>query len=210
MSQPVTPAIAGAVPTPVVASLDARVLDAAKVCCERWGMAKVTVDDIATEAGVSRATLYRLFPGGKDVLYEALRRRETAEFFERLLIGLHEARTFEALLVAAVSLATRALRADEHLQLMLASAPGEVVADLTVDGLPRIVSVATTYLAPVFAPYLDADASAELAEWLARVVISFFLAPSSLVDLGDEESANQFVRRFVLPAFPPDRDAHRR
>ena len=34
-----------------------RVLDAAKTCCERWGIAKVTVDDIATEAGVSRATL---------------------------------------------------------------------------------------------------------------------------------------------------------
>ena len=41
-------------------------------------MAKVTVDDIAAEAGLSRATLYRLFPGGKDVLYEALRRRDSA------------------------------------------------------------------------------------------------------------------------------------
>ena len=29
-------------------------LDAAKRCCERWGIAKVTVDDIAAEAGVSR------------------------------------------------------------------------------------------------------------------------------------------------------------
>ena len=47
---------------------EVRVLDAAKLCCERWGLAKVTIDDIATEAGVSRATLYRLFPGGKDVL----------------------------------------------------------------------------------------------------------------------------------------------
>ena len=50
-----------------------RVLDAAKSCCERWGLAKVTIEDIANEAGVSRATLYRMFPGGKDVLYEALR-----------------------------------------------------------------------------------------------------------------------------------------
>jgi AcrR family transcriptional regulator len=57
-----------------------RVLDAAKRCCERWGVAKVTVDDIAAESGVSRATLYRLFPGGRDVLYEALRVRETEEF----------------------------------------------------------------------------------------------------------------------------------
>ena len=61
--------------TPVTPNTDA-VLDAAKRCVERWGMAKVTIDDIAADAGVSRATLYRLFPGGKDVLYDAMRVRE--------------------------------------------------------------------------------------------------------------------------------------
>jgi AcrR family transcriptional regulator len=53
-----------------------RILDATRVCCERWGIAKVTVDDVAAEAGVSRATLYRMFPGGKDVLFDAMRVRE--------------------------------------------------------------------------------------------------------------------------------------
>ncbi len=57
-------------------SLEDRVLDAVKACCERWGMAKVTIDDIAAEAGCSRATVYRLFPGGKDIIYETLRQRE--------------------------------------------------------------------------------------------------------------------------------------
>src|SRR4029453_18900583 len=61
-----------------------RILDAAKSCCERWGFAKVTIDDIAAESGVSRATLYRLFPGGKDVLVDALRVRELEEFFALL------------------------------------------------------------------------------------------------------------------------------
>ena len=65
--------------TPTPASAEDRVLDAATRCCDRWGMAKVTVDDIAAEAGISRATLYRLFPGGKEVLYEALRRRASRE-----------------------------------------------------------------------------------------------------------------------------------
>ena len=66
-------------------STEVRVLDAAKRCCERWGIDKVTVDDIADESGVSRATMYRMFPGGKDVLFEALRVRELDEFFTRLL-----------------------------------------------------------------------------------------------------------------------------
>jgi AcrR family transcriptional regulator len=41
------------------------ILDAAKSCCERWGLAKVTIEDIANEAGVSRATLYPYFPAAK-------------------------------------------------------------------------------------------------------------------------------------------------
>ncbi|HEY1280672.1 MAG TPA: TetR/AcrR family transcriptional regulator [Acidimicrobiales bacterium] len=180
-----------------------RVLDAAKRCCERWGVAKVTVDDIAAESGVSRATLYRLFPGGRDVLYEALRVRETEEFMATLTEHVAGATTFEDVVVRGVVGATRMLQTDEHLKLMLASEPGEVASDLTVAGLPRIFRVATVFLTPFFAPYIGREQSARLAEWLARVVISYFLAPSRYVDLADEISATEFVRAFVLPAFEP-------
>ena len=78
---------------------DSAVLDAAKRCTERWGMAKVTIDDIATEAGVSRATIYRLFPGGKDVLFDALRVRETEDFLVGLRDHVADATTLEELLV---------------------------------------------------------------------------------------------------------------
>ena len=40
-----------------VSQTERRILDAAKSCCERWGFAKVTIEDIALESGVSRATL---------------------------------------------------------------------------------------------------------------------------------------------------------
>src|SRR5690348_15729690 len=92
------------------------VLDAAKRCCERWGRAKTTVDDIATEAGVSRATLYRMFPGGRDNLFEALRQQQTADFFVELSTHLGDASSFEDLVLRSVVHATRALRADEHLR----------------------------------------------------------------------------------------------
>jgi AcrR family transcriptional regulator len=180
-----------------------RVLDAAKRCCDRWGIAKVTVDDIASEAGVSRATLYRLFPGGRDVLYEALRVRETEEFMVQLTEHVAVATTFEEVVVRGVVGATRMLQADEHLKLMLASEPGEVASQFTVDGLPRIFRVATIFLTPFFAPHIGREQSARLAEWLARVVVSYFLAPSRYVDLADEASATEFVRSFVLPAFEP-------
>ena len=128
---------------------ESRVLDAAKSCCERWGLAKVTIEDIAHEAGVSRATLYRMFPGGKDILFEALRVRELEDFFTRLSAHLDGAVDFEDLLVRCVVHATAELRGDEHLSLMLASEPGDTLGQLTVDGVPRIIRVATVFLAPL-------------------------------------------------------------
>lgn len=186
--------------TPVTPNTDA-VLDAAKRCVERWGMAKVTIDDIAADAGVSRATLYRLFPGGKDVLYDAMRVRELEEFFTRLTGLVDGVDDLDELLVRIVVAATSELRSDQHLAAMLASSPGEVAGELTLDGLPRIIRVATLFLVPMVEPYLPRSEANRLVELLARLVISYFLAPSDHIDLGDPESAHTFVSTFILPAF---------
>ncbi len=182
-------------------SLTDRVLDAARVCCDRWGISRVTADDIATEAHISRATLYRLFPGGREVLFEALRERDIRRFLDELDAHLAAVDTLEELIVGIVTHATQQLRGDVHLQLMLASEPGEVARSLGVESMPKIVSAATTVLGPRFAPFLADDAAAELAEWVSRLVVSYFLAPSPSTDLGDVEQATVFVRRFVLPGF---------
>ena len=182
-------------------SVELRVIAAAKTCCERWGIEKVTIDDIAAEAGVSRATLYRLFPGGKDVLFEALRVRELEDFFVRLTAQVDGAVDLEDLLVRAVVTATRELRDDQHLAIMMASEPGDTLAQLTVEGLPRILRVATIFLVPMVGSYLPRRESARLVELLSRLVISYFLAPSDHVDLGDADSARLFICTFVLPAF---------
>ena len=189
--------------TPVTPNTDA-VLDAAKRCVERWGMAKVTIDDIAADAGVSRATLYRLFPGGKDVLYDAMRVRELEEFFTRLTGLVDGVDDLDELLVRIVVAATSELRSDQHLAAMLASSPGEVAGELTLDGLPRIIRMATVFLAPLVADHLPRAEAARLVELLGRLVISYFLAPSEHVDLGDPESARVFLSTFVLPAFHPE------
>jgi hypothetical protein len=178
-----------------------RILDAARSCCDRWGIQKVTVDDIVAESGVSRATLYRLFPGGRDVLFEALREREIRSFLAELDVRVADAETLEELVVGVIVHALGQLRSDTHLRLMMASAPGEVALTLGVESMPNIVRLATTVLGPRLTRFLAPAAAAELAEWVSRVVVSFFLAPSALVDLTDPGHATAFVRRFVLPAF---------
>jgi AcrR family transcriptional regulator len=182
-------------------STERRVLDAAKSCCERWGIDKVTIDDIAAAAGVSRATLYRMFPGGKDVLFDALRVQELEDFFVRLTAGLEGVSELEDVIVRTVVVATTELRHDEHLALMLASEPGHTLGNLTVEGLPRIIRMASLFLAPKIETYLDRATATRLVDLLARLVISYFLAPSDHVDLGDPDSARQFISTHILPTF---------
>lgn len=175
--------------------VEIRVLEATKSCIEQWGVAKVTIDDIATRSAVSRATLYRLFPGGRDVLFEALRVRETELFLAELTGSVDTSAELGELLVEVVVEATRALRADEHLATVLAAEPGQMASQLTVEGLPRIVNMASGVLAPLVEPHLDATVARQLIDVLARVVISYFLAPSDIVDLAETDDA----RRFLTP-----------
>lgn len=183
--------------TPVTRDVETRVLDAAKACTAKWGMQKVTIDDISAEAGVSRATLYRMFPGGKDVLFDALRVRDLEDFFTRMSADIDGHDDLESLLVRMVVAATRELRADEQLAMMLASEPGEALGQLTVEGILR---VATVFLVPIVGHYLPREDAAKIVELLCRLVISYFLAPSDVVDFGNAESVRTFIHPF-LPAY---------
>jgi len=178
-------------------SLSDAILDATKVAIERWGVERLTIHDVCEAAKVSRATLYRAFPGGKEVLLEALRVRELELFFTTLRAHAEGETTLEDTIVRCMVVATSELRNDQHLALMLAAEPGEVATQLTVQGVPRIVRVATAYLTPLLEPYLSRKDAADLVEVLARMVISYFLAPSSRFDFTNEHQARAFVRAHV-------------
>jgi hypothetical protein len=136
-----------------------------------------------------------MFPGGRDVLFEALRVRNLNEFFTGLRAAVDRSDSLLDLVVDIAVYATNELRGDEQLMAMLANEEATAIRSLTVDGMPRIINVASSYLRPLFDDHLPAEASAPFVDLLARLVISHFLAPSSHVDLGDPESA----RRFLVP-----------
>lgn len=50
----------------------ARILDAAIVCVKKWGIEKVTLNDIAQEAGLTRPTVYSYYASRDDVVRHAL------------------------------------------------------------------------------------------------------------------------------------------
>ena len=178
-------------------SPEERVIDAARRCVDRWGLAKLTIDDVALEAGVSRATLYRLFPGGKDVLFDALRVRELSEFFQGMRNSIVNVDSLLDFAVHVSVYATREMRNDEHLATMLATEEGAALKSLTVEGLPRILQVASEFITPLAGDYTSHEDAEIFVELLARLVISHFLAPSQHFDLSDADSARRILAPFV-------------
>src|SRR5207249_8441021 len=81
-----------------------RIVDAALRCIARWGIAKTTLDDVARQASCSRATIYRLFPGGKDAMLEATVHAEIDRVFSEISRRLDEAGDIlEELVVAGIT-----------------------------------------------------------------------------------------------------------
>ena len=175
-------------------------LDAAAASAVGRGFDAVTIDDIASGAGVSRATVYRLFPGGRDVLFEALRVRETSRLLDDIHAEVAHIDDLANLVVGAVVAASGALRNDEALADLLAAEPGATLGRLTVDGLPRAIAMASRVFAPLLAPHLDAHAALSLVDVLARLTLSHFLAPSDIVDMTDAESVRDHLTPFIAAA----------
>lgn len=176
-----------------------RILDAALRCVARWGIAKTTLDDIAREAGVSRATVYRLFPGGKDVLLDALVHDQLRQFFAELTSRLEAATDLEELLVAGITTASRALQGHAALQFLLANEPEAVLPHVAFGRFDAVLGAAADFLAPWLAPHTGAELAPRAGEWVTRLVFSYTLAPSPSFDFTDDGDVRRFVAAYLLP-----------
>ena len=179
--------------------LEERLVAAMLECIGRWGVAKTTADDIARAAGVSRATLYRAFPGGKDVAFEALLRHELTRFFDAVESRFRQADTLEDLLVVGAVEAARFLLGHEALGYLLRHEPNRVLPPF--GHLQSGLAIATGFLAPHLSRFVDdPERAAEGAELVVRLLLSYATDPSPSLDLTDPESVRRFVRTFVTPA----------
>lgn len=188
---------------PVLLTVRERLLEAGYACVARFGLAKTTVEDVAKESGLSRATIYRYFPGGRDDLLRQVVAWEAARFMGRLAEAVAGAPDLASLVTEALRFGRRAI--DEHtvLQKVLATEPERLLPLLTVES-HHLLDAGRAFLLP----YLDREAARGAlrpgldlgfaADYVARMVLSY-AASSGSWSVDDPAEAARVVRDHILP-----------
>lgn len=184
-------------------------MQAALACFARYGVAKTNLDDVAREAGCSRATIYRLFPGGKDGLVSTVVDSELARFRADLEAAIAGAEDLEDLLVRVLVHSSSWLCGHPALRFVVEHEPGLVLPRIAFGEIDPVLDLAAGFLEPHLSPPLGPEDARRVGEWLARIVLSYLLAPPEAVAGGgslppsasplDEHHARRLVRTFVLP-----------
>jgi AcrR family transcriptional regulator len=180
-----------------------RLLEATYECIARDGIAQTSMETAARAAGVSRATLYRYFPGGREELVSAVITWETLRFFTRLAEAVADAPDLESLFVDGIVFAHRSIEEHEVLQRILGTEPELLTPQLSVD-TPRIMSLVKSFFVARIGEYqlrggrlrggLSLD---DAGEYCARMTLSFISSPGRW-DLADREQVRTLVRSEIL------------
>jgi AcrR family transcriptional regulator len=174
-----------------------RVIEATYACVARWGLAKTTIEDAAREAKVSRATVYRAFPGGRDELISEVVAWATVEFFIRLYERIQGATSLEEVMERGIMFAHRAILEHEVLQRVMQTEPEKLLPILTTESVWVRQGIAD-FLSPFLSERLaDGVRLDEAAEFLARMILSYMTSPGRW-DLETPAQVAQLVRAELL------------
>ena len=176
-----------------------RIVDAALRCIEARGLRGTTVDDVARAAGMSRATLYRAMPGGREEIIQSVVDTELARFFSTLAVAMGTAESLEDVLISGMVTAARALRGSGALTTVLEEEPWVILRHLSFGEMDHAIGVAADFAEPFFGRWLEPDQAIRAADLAVRIVVSYLLDPDEVVDLTDEASVRMLSRRHLLP-----------
>jgi AcrR family transcriptional regulator len=187
-----------------------RLIDAAERCIDRFGLAKTTLEDVATEASVSRATIYRYFSNRDELMLEVLLRELARSFDVDLADFVTQATTtqeFARAIVESSAYLLATIRGNSKLQVLL-NQEGNTVAATVAGASPAFFVAVREDLRPhlepaqragLLRPELDLD---EASEWILRSILSLITVEGPVHRSAEDEK--ELLTTFLVPALVPN------
>jgi len=182
---------------PSTTNIHERVVAATLTCVARHGLHKTTIDDVAREAGCSRATLYRHI-GGKAELVGLVVRTEADRIAEQVRAAADLEDSLEDAVVAMLAIAGKELDEHDALRFVADFEPERLLPHLTFAGGDRFLARVSAAFAPALERFVPGHPD-RAAEWVARVGLTLWLCPNGPVSLSDLNLLRDYVRDFVVP-----------
>ncbi|HZB04778.1 MAG TPA: TetR family transcriptional regulator [Actinomycetota bacterium] len=170
-----------------------RILDSAFSAVATHGLARLTVDDVARLAGLSRQTVYRYFDS-KDALIQALVYREEETFIEGVRAAHARHDRLEDAMREAILYCLTAAREHPLLDRLLASEADALVPVLTIHG-GGLLARARAVIEELAAGWgLRSELVHRSADVSVRAMVSYVLTPS---EDDPEDIAGELARILV-------------
>jgi AcrR family transcriptional regulator len=182
-----------------------KILRGALDLISKVGISKLTVEEVALNCDVSRMTIYRYFPKGKDQLLSEVIAAEAFEWLEQLMEHVSCYDNFEDVAVYGLMFARRKLLEHRVLNKILEEEPEALLPMLTIEANRIIAFIHLYVVTQLFKVKLSENLNAdEVAEYLARMLLSVVISPGSW-DLTQEAEVRLLVRtQFLAVLNPPE------
>ncbi len=184
------------------APTEQRILDAAETCMSRLGLRRVSMTDVAVQAGVSRGSVYFHFRD-RATLVDAVLTRVATRFVTSSTAVVRSRDTLVAQVGEAAVFIRRHL-GDELLTLRLPAEGDSLLAALLSAQIDRLL----TQWIEFWLPFLDdAERRGEIrpgldhrraSEWIVRIMLSFAVMPSVTFDMDDPDAVRTFVHDHLI------------
>jgi AcrR family transcriptional regulator len=178
-----------------------RVLAATERCLRRSGIRRTTMTEIAAEACLSRAWLYKNFPDKASLIVAALAQTDEA-FWADAHARVSDCRGLAAQVAEAVRISRQ--HQPRALLLQLKMEEPEAFVETVGTGLVEMMPG----MALFWHPYLESARDrgeiraaidvGRAAEWVMRLVLSLVTVPGNAVDVDDPASLLRFVDEFLV------------
>lgn len=172
------------------------ILDAAIRCVKQLGIDRVTLNDIAKEAGVARSTVYSYYDNKDDVVSFALL-LSGYSFVEKLFDHLAQFNTAAERIIEAVVFSLKKLPDEPCLALVTDSTLSQMVNAQTL-GTETGINISTeVYKLLTLEDSLDDEITSERAEFTIRSLFSLLMMQSP--EHRSDDDLYGFVARWLLP-----------
>src|SRR4051794_9004151 len=177
---------------------DQRIMDAVIAELLVTPLAKLSLEDVAGRAGITRMTVYRRF-GNRDRLIETTMTREVSRFLDGIAAADDPGAPPGERIAEAFATALRLTHAHPLVSHWLATDPGELLNTLLADdGL--VIAAGSGFLRSAIAKELAQATDAQRkGELLTRLFAALVLMPPTTVDLTDPDEARRLALELIAP-----------